>query len=121
LLNHCEVAPMVNQVEFHPLLTQKPLLTFCKAKNIQLEAWSPLMRGNLDNPLLTALAAQYGKTPAQVVLRWDLQHGVVTIPKSVRDERITANANVFACRSPGRIWTPSTGSTRTSASGLTRT
>ncbi|HYF77224.1 MAG TPA: aldo/keto reductase [Symbiobacteriaceae bacterium] len=95
LLSNCKVAPMVNQVEFHPLLTQKKLLAFCKARGIQLEAWSPLMRGNLDLPLLVQLAAQYGKTPAQIVLRWDLQHGVVTIPKSVREERIKLNADVF--------------------------
>lgn len=95
LLRDCEVAPMVNQVEFHPLLTQKKLLAFCKARGIQLEAWSPLMRGNLELPLLLQLAAQYGKTPAQIVLRWDLQHGVVTIPKSVREERIKLNADIF--------------------------
>jgi methylglyoxal/glyoxal reductase len=95
LLSTCEVAPMVNQVEFHPLLTQKKLLAFCKARGIQLEAWSPLMRGNLDLPVLMQLAAKYGKTPAQIVLRWDLQHGVVTIPKSVREERIKLNADVF--------------------------
>jgi methylglyoxal/glyoxal reductase len=95
LLSTSEVAPMVNQVEFHPLLTQKKLLAFCKARGIQLEAWSPLMRGNLDLPLLMQLAAKYGKTPAQIVLRWDLQHGVVTIPKSVREERIKLNADVF--------------------------
>jgi len=89
------VRPMVNQVEYHPLLTQKPLLKYCRENGIQLEAWSPLMRGNLDLPLLKELAQKYGKTPAQIVLRWDLQHEVVTIPKSVTPERIRENANVF--------------------------
>jgi diketogulonate reductase-like aldo/keto reductase len=87
---------MVNQVEFHPLLTQKELLQYCKQEGIQLEAWSPLMRGNhLDHPTLAALAEKYGKTPAQIILRWDLQHGVVTIPKSVREHRIRENADIF--------------------------
>lgn len=95
LLDGCEVTPMVNQVEFHPLLTQKPLLAFCREHGIQLEAWSPLMQGNLELPLLAELSAKYGKTAAQVVLRWDLQHGVVTIPKSVTAHRIEENANVF--------------------------
>ena len=89
------IRPMVNQVEYHPLLTQKPLLQYCRENGIQLEAWSPLMRGNLDLPLLQELARKYGKTPAQIVIRWDLQHEVVTIPKSSRPERIRENADVF--------------------------
>lgn len=87
--------PAVNQVEYHPLLNQKELLQYCKAEGIQLEAWSPIMKGNLDLPQITEIANKYGKTPAQIVLRWDLQHGVVTIPKSVRKERILENANIF--------------------------
>ncbi|AGA56699.1 aldo/keto reductase, diketogulonate reductase [Thermobacillus composti KWC4] len=89
------IIPAVNQVEFHPLLTQKELLAYCKREGIQLEAWSPIMKGNLDLPVLKELAAKYGKTPAQIVLRWDLQLGVVTIPKSVRRERIAENADIF--------------------------
>jgi diketogulonate reductase-like aldo/keto reductase len=96
LKKHSDILPMVNQVEFHPLLTQKELLQYCKQEGIQLEAWSPLMRGNhLDHPTLAALAEKYGKTPAQIILRWDLQHGVVTIPKSVREHRIRENADIF--------------------------
>ncbi|WP_026174156.1 aldo/keto reductase [Effusibacillus pohliae] len=91
----CEIKPMVNQVEFHPLLTQKELLGFCQAQQIQLEAWSPLMQGNLDHPTLAELSRKYEKTPAQIVLRWDLQQQVVTIPKSVTHSRILENANVF--------------------------
>ncbi|MBH8603710.1 aldo/keto reductase [Thermoactinomyces sp. CICC 10522] len=96
LKKHSDLLPMVNQVEYHPLLTQKELLQYCKQEGIQLEAWSPLMRGNnLDHPTLTALAEKHGKTPAQIILRWDLQHGVVTIPKSVREHRIKENADIF--------------------------
>jgi diketogulonate reductase-like aldo/keto reductase len=91
----CEVVPMVNQVEYHPLLTQKELHAFCKQHKIQLEAWSPLMQGNLDVPLLADLARKYGKSPAQIVLRWDLQNEVVTIPKSVHEARIVENADLF--------------------------
>ncbi|ANY66893.1 glyoxal reductase [Paenibacillus sp. BIHB 4019] len=95
LLPGCEIKPMVNQVEFHPLLTQPELQSFCREQGIQLEAWSPLMQGNLDVPLLQELAGKYGKSPAQVVIRWDLQKGVITIPKSVRKERIIENGDVF--------------------------
>ncbi|AST07077.1 aldo/keto reductase [Anoxybacillus flavithermus] len=97
ILSDCEIKPMVNQVEFHPRLTQKPLLDFCKQHDIQLEAWSPLMRGGdlLNERTLVNIAQKYGKTPAQVILRWDLQHEVVTIPKSVTPERIAQNANIF--------------------------
>lgn len=96
LLGECEIAPMVDQVEYHPRLTQLSLREFCKAKGIQLEAWSPLMQGGLtDHPTLREIGRKYGKTPAQVILRWDLQNEVVTIPKSVRPERIRENAAVF--------------------------
>jgi diketogulonate reductase-like aldo/keto reductase len=96
LMRDSEVVPVVNQVEFHPKLTQKPLLKFCRENNIQLEAWGPLMRGKiLDDPTLTEIANKHNKTTAQVVLRWDLQKEVVTIPKSVKAGRIRSNANVF--------------------------
>ncbi len=95
LLADCEIAPMVDQVEYHPLLTQKELHSFCKDNKIQIEAWSPLMQGNLDQPVLNELSAKYKKSPAQIVIRWDLQNGVVTIPKSVTESRIIENANVF--------------------------
>ncbi|WP_308422814.1 aldo/keto reductase [Paenibacillus nasutitermitis] len=90
-----QVIPMVNQVEYHPKLAQKPLLAFCQFHGIQLEAWSPLMNGKLDDPLLHQIAAQYGKTAAQVVLRWDLQNGVVTIPKTVHPGRMKENMDLF--------------------------
>lgn len=95
ILSDCKVRPTVNQVEYHPLLTQQPLHAYCREHQIQLEAWSPIMRGNLDLPVLQELARKYGKTPAQIVLRWDLQEEVVTIPKSVHRDHIIQNADIF--------------------------
>jgi methylglyoxal/glyoxal reductase len=96
LLEDCEVVPMVNQVEYHPRLTQTSLHEFCKQNRIQLEAWSPLMQGGLfEEPTLQEIARKYGKSTAQVILRWDLQNEVVTIPKSVKPHRIQENANIF--------------------------
>jgi diketogulonate reductase-like aldo/keto reductase len=90
------IVPAVNQVEFHPLLQQRDLLLYDNRAHIQHEAWSPLMRSrSLDNPVITGIARKYGKTPAQVIIRWDLQLGVVTIPKSVHKERIQENSEVF--------------------------
>ncbi len=95
VLESGSVIPAVNQVEYHPLLSQKELLAFCKKNKIQLEAWSPLMQGHLDLPLLGELGRKYGKSPAQIVLRWDLQNEVVTIPKSIHENRIVENAAIF--------------------------
>jgi diketogulonate reductase-like aldo/keto reductase len=87
---------MINQVEFHPFLNQKPLHEYCKNNDILLEAWAPLMRGqNLDHPLFRKMANKYNKTPAQIILRWDLQHSVVTIPKSSNKKRIRENFDIF--------------------------
>ncbi len=96
LLETATVVPMVNQMEFHPYLVQQELLDFCKANAIQYEAWSPLMQGMVFKlESLRELATRYGKSIAQVVLRWDLQKGVITIPKSVHKDRIEENANLF--------------------------
>ena len=96
LMKDAEIKPMIDQVELHPRLTQKKLQAFCKENGIQLEAWSPLMQGQLlDNETLQEIANKYNKSVAQVILRWDLQNGVVTIPKSTKEHRIVANADVF--------------------------
>jgi len=96
ILADCQVVPAVNQVEFHPYLYQKDLLAYCREHKIQLEAWSPLMKGRIvDDPTLLSIAEKYGKTPAQISLRWVLQHQVVAIPKSVHPNRIAENAGVF--------------------------
>ncbi|EJL20576.1 aldo/keto reductase, diketogulonate reductase [Brevibacillus sp. BC25] len=96
LMKDAEIKPMVNQVEHHPRLTQKELQDFCREQGIQFEAWSPLMQGQLlDNPVLKEIAEKHHKSIAQVILRWDLQNGVVTIPKSTKEHRIVENASVF--------------------------
>jgi diketogulonate reductase-like aldo/keto reductase len=96
LMKDAEIKPMVNQVEYHPRLTQKDVQSFCREQGIQMEAWSPLMQGQLlDNEVLAAIAAKYNKSVAQIILRWDLQNGVVTIPKSTKEHRIIENSQVF--------------------------
>lgn len=96
LMKDAEIKPMVNQVEYHPRLTQKELQAFCQEHDIQLEAWSPLMQGQLLNhEVLQEIANNYNKSVAQVILRWDIQNGVITIPKSTQEHRIVENADVF--------------------------
>lgn len=96
VMKDAEIKPMVNQVELHPYLSQQALLSFCKEQGIQLEAWSPLMQGQLlDQPVLKQIAAKYGKSVAQVIIRWDLQRGIITIPKSTKEHRIIENVDVF--------------------------
>lgn len=96
LMTDATIKPAVNQVELHPLLIQSELRDYCSKHQIQIEAWSPLGQGNLlEHPLLQDIAAKYGKSPAQVILRWDLQNGIVTIPKSVTPQRIRENADLY--------------------------
>lgn len=99
LLAIADVAPTVNQVEFHPHLQQPALVQYCEAHDIRFEAWSPLKRGRiLDDVALAAIAATHGVTAAQVILRWNLQRGIVTIPKSVTKTRIEQNADLYGFR-----------------------
>jgi diketogulonate reductase-like aldo/keto reductase len=96
LLPTVKVKPMVNQIEFHPWLMQRKLMEFCREHQIVQEAWAPLIKGQVANiPEIQSLARRHGKTEAQIVLRWDIQLGVVTIPKSVRRERVIENAGIF--------------------------
>lgn len=95
IINDTGIVPAVNQVELHPLLNQQELRQFCCQHGIQIEAWSPLMQGSLDHPVIANIAAKYGKTNAQIVLRWDFQNGVIIIPKSVHEERIKENSQIF--------------------------
>jgi diketogulonate reductase-like aldo/keto reductase len=96
LLAVAEVAPMVDQYEFHPWLQQPSLRAYCEARGIAVEAWAPLMKGRVaEEPALVEAARRHDKSPAQVALRWLLQHGAVVIPKSVHAERIAENAAVF--------------------------
>jgi len=96
LIESAQILPMVNQMEFHPKLVQQDLIDFCHTNKIQYEAWSPFMMGEMFKVTeLTTIAEKYNKTVAQLIVRWDLQKGVVTIPKSSQKERIISNANVF--------------------------
>lgn len=96
LRTHSSVVPAVNQVEFHPFVFNPELLAYCERLGIRLEAWSPLTRGRrLDDPTIQSIAAARHRTPAQVLIRWGLEHGVIEIPKSVHRERIRENAQVF--------------------------
>lgn len=97
LLGDAEIKPVINQVELHPYLSQKKVREFCKENDIQVEAWSPLMAGNglLENEVLKEIAKKYNKTVAQIVLRWDLQSQVVTIPKSTNERRLIENIDIF--------------------------
>lgn len=88
--------PAVNQVEFSPFLYQKELMEFCQANKIVVEAYSPLTRGNkLDNDQLKAIGKKYGKKPAQILLRWGIQHNIIQIPKSRSKNHITENIDIF--------------------------
>jgi diketogulonate reductase-like aldo/keto reductase len=97
LLNDAEIKPVINQIELHPYLRQEKVREFCKVNDIQVEAWSPLMAGNglLENEILKEIAKKYNKTVAQIVLRWDLQSQVITIPKSTNEGRLLQNIDIF--------------------------
>jgi methylglyoxal/glyoxal reductase len=97
ILQDSDVVPAVNQVEFHPFLYQKDLLSFCKKNGIQIEAYSPLTRGKrLNHPGIMNIAKKYqNKTPAKILIRWSLQHNLVVIPKSIHEDRILENSQVF--------------------------
>ncbi|HVZ64917.1 MAG TPA: aldo/keto reductase [Lacunisphaera sp.] len=97
LLAAAEIVPAVNQIEFHPYLQSKALVAHCERHGIQVEAWSPLQQAGplLRDPVLTAIARRLDRTVAQVVLRWDVQGGVVTIPKTVQPARMAENAGIF--------------------------
>lgn len=97
LLRAAKIVPAVNQIEFHPYLQSRALLDYCSEHQIQVEAWSPLMQGGglLTDPVVQKIAQRRGRSAAQIVLRWDLQSGVVTIPKTVRTERLAENAGLF--------------------------
>lgn len=96
LVGHSTVLPAVDQVEFHPFIYDPTLLAYCKDHGILVEAWSPLTRARwLDNPAIVAIANAHGKSPAQVLLRWGVEHGLIVLPKSVHKERIIENAAIF--------------------------
>ncbi|MEK3887571.1 aldo/keto reductase [Bacillus sp. FSL K6-3431] len=96
LAAHSNEKPVVNQVELHPRLTQETLREYCLEQGIAVEAWAPLGQGRLlEEPTIKHLAEKHHKTTAQIILRWHLQNGIIIIPKSVHEERIQENANLF--------------------------
>ncbi|MFO0691987.1 MAG: aldo/keto reductase [Polyangiales bacterium] len=96
LLAHANVVPTVNQVEASPFLQQRELRALCARHGIVVEAYSPLTKGmRLDHPAVRAVAAELGRTPAQVLLRWGLESGLVVLPKSTHAERLAENLAVF--------------------------
>ena len=97
LVEHNKIVPTVNQIEIHPLFQREYDESIMKPYGTQMEAWSPLVRGEkiLDNETLKNIGAKYGKTPAQVILRWLIQRNIIVIPKSVHKERIIENFNIF--------------------------
>ena len=96
LMKEAQIVPMVNQMEFHPYLVQQDLIDFCTKNTIQYEAWSPFMVGKVfELDFCNQLAEKYNKSVAQIILRWNLQKGVIPIPKSVHKDRIASNAAIF--------------------------
>ncbi|UQW82763.1 aldo/keto reductase [Staphylococcus edaphicus] len=96
LLAQVSIKPVINQVEFHPYLVQASLRRYLEVQNIHMESWSPLMNAQiLDDDTVKAIAQEVNKSPAQVIIRWNIEHGVVVIPKSVTPSRIEENLNIF--------------------------
>lgn len=101
LLEIAEVIPAVNQVEIHPLLSQKPLKEYCEKRSIKMQAYSPIARMEpklIEHPVLSHLAKKYNKTVPQIILKWDIQNEIMTIPKSGNKKRIKENINIFDFR-----------------------
>lgn len=96
IINNSEIAPMVNQIEFHPGLIRHETIEYCKQKNIVLEAWAPLGKGKmLTNETLINIAKKYNKSVAQICLKWCLQNDVIPLPKSGNEERMKQNLDLF--------------------------
>ncbi|KAI9544798.1 hypothetical protein NQZ68_001676 [Dissostichus eleginoides] len=96
LKEDCSVVPHVNQVEYHPFQQSNQLMGYCRREGIVFEGYSPLAKGQvLRNPTVLQIAEKYGHTPAQICIRWSIQNGVVTIPKSTKKKRIRENCQVF--------------------------
>lgn len=101
IIHKTGVAPVLNQIELHPLLQQRELQAWNATHSIHTESWSPLAQGGegvFDTDIIQALAAKYQKTPAQIVIRWHLDRGLIVIPKSVTPSRIHENFDVFDFR-----------------------
>ena len=96
ILAEAKIIPAVNQIEFHPKNTRKELIEYCRKKSIVCEAWSPFLRGALlNNGLIIEIGKKYNKSAAQTILRWDIQHEIITIPQSVLQSMIIENTDIF--------------------------
>lgn len=95
LIAHCKIKPMINQIEHTPYLHDEALLEYCKKEQIQIMAWAPLLRGNFENPMFIELAQKYQCSIAQLLLRWNVQQGIIVIPKSKNKERLIENIDIF--------------------------
>jgi 2,5-diketo-D-gluconate reductase A len=116
LAAECEVVPAVNQIEVHPYLAQDDVRAYCAQHQIAVEAWSPIAQGKvLDDQTITALAEKYGKSPAQLVLRWHIDRGDIVFPKSVTPVRSSRTSTSSTSSFPARTSRPSPPSTATSA------
>lgn len=96
LLDHAKITPAINQIEFNPKIHQPAIVNFCQQHGIQMEAWSPL--GNdrlLHEPIIEKIAHSHQKTPAQIELRWAIQHDLIVIPKTTHPDRMKENADIF--------------------------
>ena len=94
LLEHCRIRPMINQIEYSPAFHDPELSSYCREHQIQIMAWAPLQRGNFDETVRD-IAEKYQKTPAQILLRWNIQQGIIPIPKSKNPDRLRENINIF--------------------------
>jgi len=96
VLSYCDIAPAINQIEFNPFCYDPALVEYLHSKNILIEAYRPLTRGAaLDDSSVATLAKKYEKTSAQIFIRWGIEHGAITIPKSTHEERLKENMEVF--------------------------
>ena len=96
IMDHAEIMPMVDQVEIHPGMPQDEILSFCREHNMAVEGWSPLSTGRIFSvPEIKEIADKYGKSIAQICLRWSVQRGVIPLPKSVTPSRILENSQIF--------------------------
>ncbi|KAN0090705.1 NADP-dependent oxidoreductase domain containing protein [Tylopilus felleus] len=87
--------PAVNQIELHPLCQQRPIVDYCRAHDIIVQAYCPILRGQMDHPVIQEITKKYERDPAQILLRWSLQKGFVPLPKSATASRIKSNAEIY--------------------------
>lgn len=87
--------PTVNQIELHPFCQQKPIVAWCREHNVVVQAYCPLLRGRMDDPVLVDIANKHGRDPAHILLRWSLQSGYVPLPKSATAARIRSNISLY--------------------------